>query len=102
MNAQLLTAVFKSQTVGIAAIQKVELLLKPEIEKPRLVYFLDKQMTTPETKALGIGDVDDRRMAQAIAIVADAYQLPRKPELGEVFDRAFLPPKAERQLKTAK
>jgi NitT/TauT family transport system substrate-binding protein len=87
---------------GIAAVQKVEMLLKPEIEKPRLVYFLEKQMTTAETKALGIGDIDDRRMAQAIATVADAYQLPRKPDVSEVFDRAFLPPKAERQLKTAK
>jgi NitT/TauT family transport system substrate-binding protein len=86
--------------VGIEAVQKVELLLKPEIEKPRLVYFLQKQMITPETTALGIGDIDDKRMAAAIATVTDAYQLTRKPEVAEVFDHSFLPPKAERILKS--
>jgi len=85
--------------VGIEAVQKVELLLKPEIEKPRLVYFLEKQMITPETTALGIGDIDDKRMAAAIATVTDAYQLTRKPEVAEVFDHSSLPPKAERMLK---
>ena len=84
---------------GIDVVQKVEMLLKPEIEKPRLVYFLEKQMITPETTALGIGDVDDKRMAAAIATVADAYQLARKPDVSEVFDHSFLPPKAERVLK---
>jgi NitT/TauT family transport system substrate-binding protein len=56
-------------------------------------------MITPETKALGIGDVDDKRMENAIAVVTEAYQLARKPEVKEVFDRSFLPPKAERELK---
>jgi NitT/TauT family transport system substrate-binding protein len=85
-------------SAGVAVLQKVEPLLKPEIEQPRLIYFLEKQMITPETKALGIGDIDDKRMANAIATVADAYALPRKPELNEVFDRSFLPPKSEREL----
>jgi NitT/TauT family transport system substrate-binding protein len=53
-----------------------------------------------DMNAIGVGD-DDKRMAAAIATVADAYQLPRKPELGEVFDRSFLPPKATRMLKLA-
>jgi NitT/TauT family transport system substrate-binding protein len=85
--------------VGIEAVQKVELLLKPEIEKPRLVYFLEKQVITPETNLLGIGDIDDKRMAAAIATVTDAYQLTRRPEVAEVFDHTFLPPKAERVLR---
>jgi NitT/TauT family transport system substrate-binding protein len=56
-------------------------------------------MITPETTALGIGDIDDKRMAAAIATVTDAYQLTRKPEVAEVFDHSSLPPKAERMLK---
>jgi NitT/TauT family transport system substrate-binding protein len=86
---------------GIAVIQKVEPLLRPDIEKGRLIYFLEKQMVTPETKALGIGDVDDKRMTEAIATVADAYGLSRKPEVKEVFDHSFLPPKAARDLKVS-
>jgi NitT/TauT family transport system substrate-binding protein len=86
-------------SAGMAVLQKVEPLLRPEIERPRLLYFLEKQMITPETKALGIGDIDDKRMSNAIATVADAYGLARKPELREVFDRSFLPPRSERDLK---
>jgi NitT/TauT family transport system substrate-binding protein len=86
-------------SAGMAVLQKVEPLLRPEIERPRLLYFLEKQMITPETKALGIGDIDDKRMTNAIATVADAYGLARKPEISEVFDRSFLPPRAERELK---
>jgi NitT/TauT family transport system substrate-binding protein len=85
-------------SAGMAVLQRVEPLLKAEIEQPRLVYFLEKQMITPETTALGIGDIEDKRMANAIAAVADAYGLARKPELNEVFDRSFLPPKSEREL----
>jgi NitT/TauT family transport system substrate-binding protein len=94
-----LIEVAASPDAGISVLQNVEALLKPEIEKPRLLYFLEKQIITPETKALGIGDIDDKRMANAIATVADAYQLARKPAVEEVFDRSFLPPKAERELK---
>jgi NitT/TauT family transport system substrate-binding protein len=86
-------------SAGMAELAKVEPLLRPEIERPRLVYFLEKQMITPETTALGIGDIDDKRMTSAIATVADAYGLARKPELREVFDRSFLPARAERELK---
>jgi len=86
-------------SAGMAELAKVEPLLRPEIEQPRLVYFLEKQMITPETTALGIGDIDDKRMTTAIATVADAYGLARKPELREVFDRSFLPVRAERELK---
>jgi NitT/TauT family transport system substrate-binding protein len=96
---QAVIEVAANPSAGVAVLLKVEPLLKAEIEEPRLVYFLEKQMITPETKALGIGDIDDKRMANAIATVADAYGLARKPEINEVFDRSFLPPKAERELK---
>jgi len=86
---------------GMAVLLKVEPLLKNDIERPRLVYFLEKQMVTPETVALGIGDVSDKRMSDAIATVADAYKLPRQPQVKEVFDHSFLPPKAERNLKVS-
>jgi NitT/TauT family transport system substrate-binding protein len=95
---QAVIEVAANPSAGMAVLLKVEPLLKAEIEEPRLVYFLEKQMITLETKALGIGDIDDKRMANAIATVADAYGLARKPEINEVFDRSFLPPKAEREL----
>ena len=35
-------------------------------------------------------------MQAGIAQLAEAFNLPRKPAVSEVFDRSFLPPKAER------
>jgi len=32
----------------------------------------------------------------AIATIAESYELPRVPAAAQVFDRAYLPPKAER------
>ncbi len=86
-------------SAGIDALRKVEPLLKADIEKARLVYFLEKQIVTPEEKAVGIGDINEKRMKEAIATVVDAYALPRTPQLSEVFSSAYLPPKAERDVK---
>ncbi len=57
-------------------------------------------MTHPEIARIGLGDIVEARMARAIAILAAAQQLPRRPAVAEVFDRAFLPPLAERPTRT--
>ncbi len=53
-------------------------------------------MTHPEIARIGLGDIVEERMARAIAILAEAQQLPRRPAVAEVFDRSFLPPLADR------
>ena len=37
-------------------------------------------------------------MADAIEAIVTSYELPRKPAVSDVFNRSFLPPKAERTL----
>ena len=86
---------------GIALIQKIEPLINADIETKRQAYFIDQQMLTPETEKLGIGDLDDRRLAASIKLVADAYGLKRVPEVREVFVRDFLPPKSDRDIAAA-
>src|SRR5258707_6995362 len=81
---------------GIAALMKVEPLLNPEIEKKRIAYALTKLMNAPEAAEIGIGDLKDDRLTRSIAVIAEAYELKSRPEPGEVFNRSFLPPKAER------
>jgi NitT/TauT family transport system substrate-binding protein len=83
---------------GIALLAKIEPLVNVDIEKKRLLYFIEQQMVTPETAALGLGELDDKRLSGAIETVVEAYQLPRKPDVREVFDRSFLPPRAERNI----
>jgi NitT/TauT family transport system substrate-binding protein len=87
-----------SPDAAIAVLTKAEPLINADIEKRRLTYVYDTLMATPEAKRLGIGDVDDARLARAIAVIAESYELAKPPAPSRVFDRGFLPPTAERKL----
>jgi NitT/TauT family transport system substrate-binding protein len=73
-----------------------EPLIKKEIEKRRLLYVYKELIDTSETRDLGLGDVSDTRLKSAIATIATSFELPRAPAPDEVFDRSFLPAKADR------
>ncbi|HEX9463952.1 MAG TPA: ABC transporter substrate-binding protein [Alphaproteobacteria bacterium] len=88
--------VIKDRDGGIKALVTAEPLTNAPLERKRLDYVFDNLMLAPETEKLGLGDVDDQRMAKGIAMLAEAFELPRKPAPGEVFDRSFLPARAER------
>ena len=82
-----------------AAIESVaarDRTVRKDVDRPRLAGTLAMEMAHPEGKRLGIGDVDDARLARGIALIAKSRGLPRVPAAGEIFTRACLPPKAER------
>jgi NitT/TauT family transport system substrate-binding protein len=81
---------------AIDAVVTREPLIKPVIERARLDATLTDEMSHPEIAKIGLGDVDDVRMAKAIDILVKAKELPRTPALTEIFDRSFLPPLGER------
>ena len=80
-------------------LAKNEPLINKDIEKRRMVYVLKSSVLTPEAAEIGLGDVKDARMTRAIAQIVDSYELGRTPAAAEVFDRSFLPPRAERTVK---
>lgn len=82
---------------AIAALAKREPLLDAALEKRRLLYALRTVVLTPAAVRAGLGDVDDARLARAIGQLREAFELPRAPAPGEVFDRRFLPPAAARR-----
>jgi NitT/TauT family transport system substrate-binding protein len=81
---------------AIDLLAQTEPLINKDIEKRRLIYVYKTLIDTPEAHSLGVGDVNDARLATSIATIVDAYGLPRVPSVSEVFDRSFLPPKADR------
>jgi len=83
---------------AIELLAKQEPLLNKDIEKRRLVYVAKTLIATPEAAELGVGDMKDARMDEAIKVIAAAYELPKSPKVEDVFSRAFLPPKADRAL----
>jgi NitT/TauT family transport system substrate-binding protein len=80
-------------------VMKREPLLKRDVEKERLLATIKEEMNHPEIAKIGLGDIDPVRLKRAIAMVVDANGLPRTPPNEEVFDRSFLPPRAERASK---
>ncbi len=62
----------------------------------RLQGTLAMEMAHPEGARIGIGDMDDERLSRLIAQIVRVKKLPRTPDVREVFDRAFLPPAAQR------
>lgn len=94
--------VIASPDTGVDFAIRREPLLKRDVEKEKLLATLRNDMSHPEIARIGLGDVDEERLKRNIAIVAEANQLPRMPETKEVFDRSFLPVRAERPSNTTK
>ena len=81
---------------AVDAVMKREPLMNREVEKERLIATLADEMNHPEVAELGLGAVDPERFAKAIDIVVEANDLPRTPEVSEIYTDAFLPPEDER------
>jgi NitT/TauT family transport system substrate-binding protein len=81
---------------AIEVLAKRESLINKDIEKRRLIYVYKTLMDTPEARELGMGDVNEARMSASAATIAESFELPAVPKFTDVFNRAFLPPKAER------
>jgi NitT/TauT family transport system substrate-binding protein len=73
-----------------------EPLINKEIEKRRMIYVLRSSILSPESAEIGLGDVKDSRMSNAIAQIGQSYDLQRLPAVSEVFNRSALPSKEER------
>lgn len=53
-------------------------------------------MAHPGGARIGIGEMDDARLARMIEPIVHVERPPRTPGVREVFDRSLLPPLAER------
>ena len=83
----------------MAALMKAEPLLNEKIETQRLAWVFKNDFMSAETDRIGFGDVDDKRLSASIDIITNAYGLPRKPAIGEIFNRSFLPSRSDRSFK---
>jgi NitT/TauT family transport system substrate-binding protein len=81
---------------AIEMLAKIEPLINKPIEKQRLIYAYKTVMDTPEARRIGLGDVSDERMAASVVTIKDAFDLSVTPKAEAMFNRSFLPPKAER------
>ena len=91
-------AVAKDQNAGMKAAMNFDNLINVEVEKRRLQFSFDKLIVSPEMKEIGVGDIKDDRMARAIGIIVEGYQLARAPTPSEIFSPRI--PAAARRART--
>jgi len=81
---------------AIDVLAAEEPLIKKDLERRRLLYVYASLIDTPEAHDIGLGDVSDVRLKSAISSIVTSFELPQAPQPGEVFDRSFLPARADR------
>lgn len=98
VTARAWQAAIADPKAAIAALQKQVPLINAELEEEKLRWLISHQLVTAESKADGLGGVRMARLQAAIAAVAATYGLGTAPKPEDVFDAAFLPPPALRNL----
>ena len=83
---------------AVAALKAQAPLINADLEEQKLRWLVAKQLTTEETKANGLGAVDDRKLAKSLEAIADGFGLPAVPKPQDVFDPSFLPSTEIRKL----
>ncbi|MCB8889280.1 ABC transporter substrate-binding protein [Vreelandella malpeensis] len=89
---------FADPEAAVAFVAQRDGLIDTEMETRRLKLALESVVNTPYTREHGVGGVDEARLEQAIALVADVFELPTVPSAEQVFTARFLPPVEERLL----
>lgn len=82
--------------LAVKAAVAYEPLLDTDIERERLRVAMACCILTDAVRHGGFGDIDRTRLETMIGEVAEAYQLPRRPSVDEVFDPSYLPPVKDR------
>lgn len=83
---------------AVQFVKQKDQLINAALETRRLKLVIDKLVITPESRRLGLGDVDPARMQQSITTLVDAFGLKNAPDSATLFTREMLPASAERTL----
>ncbi len=81
---------------AIDAVARRDPSIDRDTELARLQGTLDGEMAHPEGERIGIGEVDDGRLAANVVQMVEVRKLARVPGILEVFSHDFLPPINER------
>ena len=84
--------------LGVKATLAFEPLLNADIERDRLRVAMNCCIVTENVRKAGYGDIDRERLGRMIALISQAYNLPRQPSVAEVFDASYLPPLKDRMI----
>lgn len=90
--------VISEPQIGIDALLAEEGFLNADAESQRLQFALNNVIISDESRELGIGAVDQDRLARSIDTIVELYDLTTTPSVADVYTDQFLPPFDERSL----
>lgn len=83
---------------AIAALKAHAPLINADLEEQKLLWLIKNQMTTEESRANGLGAIDEGKLVKSMKAVAAGFGLPSVPRPEDVFDPSFLPSAEVRKL----
>jgi len=83
---------------AVASVMRRDPLLKESVELERNELMMEGSLLTPWVKQNGISTVDRERFERSTTQVAEAFGVPVKPKMEDIYTERFLPPKAERMI----
>jgi NitT/TauT family transport system substrate-binding protein len=87
----------KDPATAVDSVVKRNDAVKKETELERLHMALKDNISTPEVKSNGYGEVDPDRLDKSIDQIALTYAFKAKPKGSDIFDPSFLPAEADRK-----
>jgi NitT/TauT family transport system substrate-binding protein len=88
--------VIKDPKLGAEAIKAEEPLTKQDVEQRRIDFAIKNLIVSKETATVGLGGIDEKRLAASIATIKQAYGLKGDIKQEDVFSSDYLPPLSER------
>jgi NitT/TauT family transport system substrate-binding protein len=80
---------------AVDSIRKRDPLLKPNIERERLLFAVTSMHDTPAVRENGLGVVNRERLNRTLAQVSEAFAMKRRVSADDIFTDKFYPPKSE-------
>ncbi|MEY2655208.1 MAG: hypothetical protein RLZZ524_2236 [Pseudomonadota bacterium] len=94
--------VIADPVAAVATVKERDGIVNAELETRRLKLALDATVLTPDAKAEGFGDVKGPRLALMASQVSDAFGTKERVNVGAIWNGAYLPSAAERDIFGAK
>jgi NitT/TauT family transport system substrate-binding protein len=83
---------------AVESVRKRDPLIKPDIERERILFTVQSVHDTPAVRQHGLGVVNKERLARTLVQVAEAFQMKRSVSADEIFTDKYYPPAAERKV----
>ena len=88
----------KDQEFAIKALKAHEPLTDEAVERGRLQMSIDELLMTDHVKANGLSSIPPARFQESITLIEEAFNLPPKLKVADVYVDRFLPDAATRKV----